>query len=85
MGFEIPERGCVQVSMNLTFYQRTAIHTVFEMVREAAASYGLSITHSEIVGMAPAEALIEAAKHYLRMHDFRLDQALELRLLEREE
>lgn len=84
MGFDIPERGCVQVSMNLTYHQRSAIHTVFEMVRSAADSYGASITDSEIVGMSPAEALIDAARHYLRMHDFKTDQVLELRLLEAE-
>jgi glutamate formiminotransferase len=82
MGFDIPERGCVQVSMNLTYFQRSAIHTVFEMVKTAAESHGVAITDSEIVGMAPAAALIEAAKHYLRMHDFRLDQVIELRLLD---
>jgi glutamate formiminotransferase len=82
MGFEIAERGCVQVSMNLTHYRQSALYTVFEMVREAASSHGVAITDSEIVGMTPVEALVDAAKHYLRMHDLRLDQVLELRLLE---
>jgi glutamate formiminotransferase len=82
MGFEIPERACVQVSMNLTYHQRTAIHTVFEMVKEAAASYGANITDSEIVGLAPAAALVDVAKHYLRLHGLKLEQVLELRLLE---
>lgn len=82
MGFEIPERGCVQVSMNLTHHQRTAMHTVFEMVREAAESYGVSITESEVVGMVPANALFDVAQHYLRMHRFSHEQVLEMRLLE---
>lgn len=82
LGLEIPERGCVQVSMNLTYFQRTAIHTVFDIVREAAASYGVSITESEIVGLTPVEALLDASKHYLRMHNFRSEQVLELKLLE---
>lgn len=82
MGFGIPERGCVQVSMNLTDPQRTKLHTVFEMVRTAAESYGACITDSEIVGMVPAPALIDVARHYLRMHDLGTDQVLELRLLE---
>lgn len=82
MGFDIPERSCVQVSMNLTYHQRSALHTVFEMVREAATSHGVSIIESEIVGMAPTEALLEAARHYLRLHSLRMEQMLELRLLE---
>ncbi len=81
LGFEIPERSCVQVSMNLTYFQRSAIHTVFEMVKEAAASFGVAVTESEIVGLVPAEALIDAAKHYLRMHEFDSRQVLELQLV----
>ena len=84
MGFEIAERGCVQVSMNLTNYQKSAIHTVFEMVREAAGTHGVAITESEVVGMLPAAVLIDAAKHYLRMHNFSIDQVLEMRLLDSE-
>jgi glutamate formiminotransferase len=84
MGFDIPERSCVQVSMNLTNYQKSAIHTVFEMVREAAETHGALITESEVVGMLPAAALIDAAKHYLRLHNFGIDQVLEMRLLESE-
>jgi len=84
MGFAIPERGCVQVSMNLTHHQQTAIHTVFEIVKEAAAAYGVTVTESEVVGMTPAAALLDAAQRYLRMHHFRMEQVLELRLLEAE-
>jgi len=84
LGLDIPERGCVQVSMNLTHFQRSAIHTVFEMVRSAAEAHGVAVTDSEIVGLVPAAALLDTAKHYLRMHDFALGQVLELRLLEKE-
>jgi len=84
LGFDIPQRGCVQVSMNLTNPERSSLYTVFEMVREAAASYGVAVTESEIVGMTPAAALIDVARHYLRLHDFSIDQVLELRLLEGE-
>jgi glutamate formiminotransferase len=82
MGFAIPERNCVQVSMNLTNYRRTAIHTVFEMVRTLAESYGVTITASEVVGLVPAAALFDVARHYLRAHDLRNSQVLEMRLLE---
>lgn len=80
MGFDIPERGCVQVSMNLTHHSRSAMYTVFEMVKTAATGHGVSVTDSEIVGMVPAAALIDVARHYLRMHDFTTEQVLELRL-----
>lgn len=82
MGFAIPERGCVQVSMNLTNFQRSSIHTVFEMVRQEAESHGVAVTESELVGLIPAAALFAAARHYLRMHDLQESQVLELRLLE---
>jgi glutamate formiminotransferase / 5-formyltetrahydrofolate cyclo-ligase len=82
LGFEIPERGCVQVSMNLTNFSRSSMASVFEMVKQAAESHGVLVTDSEIVGMVPAAALFDAARHYLRMHDFSQDQVLEVRLLE---
>lgn len=84
LGFDIPERSCVQVSMNLTNHTRTAMHTVFEMVRDEASSYGVSISQSEVVGMVPAAALFDAARHYLRMHELSGDQVLEMRLLQQE-
>lgn len=80
LGIDIPSRGGVQVSMNLTHYEATAMHTVFELVKEEAAAYGLTITGSEVVGLLPLAALADAARHYLRLHDFRLDQILEVRL-----
>ena len=82
LGFSIPERACVQVSMNLTNYERSSLHTVFELVRSAAQSYGVSIRDSEIVGTVPAAALLDVARHYLRLHEFSNNQVLEMCLLE---
>jgi glutamate formiminotransferase len=84
LGIDIPARGQVQVSMNLTNYRRSAIHTVFEMVQSAAASYGVAVTDSEIVGLVPMEALIDAAAFYLRLHGFDRDQILESRIMSSE-
>jgi glutamate formiminotransferase len=84
LGIDIPARGQVQVSMNLTNYRRSAIHTVFEMVRSEAAAHGVSVTDSEIVGLVPMEALIDAARFYLRLHDFDPEQILESRLMSSE-
>jgi glutamate formiminotransferase len=72
--------GQAQVSMNLTDYRRTPIHRVMELIRAEAAHYGQSITRSEIVGLLPAEALMDAARFYLQLSDLSPDQVLENRL-----
>jgi glutamate formiminotransferase len=81
LGLDIPARGQVQVSMNLTNYRRSAIHTVFHLVRDAAEAYGATITDSEIVGLVPLEALLDAARASLRLHHLDDNQILELRLM----
>jgi glutamate formiminotransferase len=72
--------GQAQVSMNLTDYRRTPIHRVIELIRNEAARFGLSITHSEVVGLLPAAALLDAARFYLQISDLSPDQILENRL-----
>jgi len=72
--------GQAQISMNLTDFRRTPIHRVLELIRSEAARYGLAITHSEIVGLLPAQALLDAAQYYLQLHSLSADQILENRL-----
>lgn len=72
--------GQAQISMNLTDYQRTPIHRVTELIRSEAARLGLAITRSEVVGLLPAEALIDAARFYLQLTDLSPNQVLENRL-----
>jgi len=79
-GFRLDDRGIVQVSMNLTNYERTPIFRVFETVKREAARYGVSILESEIVGLVPAAALASAAEFYLQLEGFKADQVLENRL-----
>ncbi len=69
--------GQAQISMNLTDYRRTPIHRVVEMIRSEAARYGLAVTRGEVVGLLPAEALLEAAQYYLQLHDLAPGQVLE--------
>lgn len=69
--------GQAQVSMNLTDYARTPIHRVLELIRAEAANHGLSVTRSEIVGLLPSQALIDAARFYLQLHEFSPSQILE--------
>jgi len=82
MGVELGERGQVQVSINMTNFKKTPLHRVFECVKSEAERYGVSIVGSEIVGLAPADALFAAAEHYLRLEKFTPEQVLETKLLE---
>jgi glutamate formiminotransferase len=79
-GFKLDDRGIVQVSMNLTNYEKTPIFRVFETVKREAARYGVSILESEIVGLVPSAALNAAAQFYLQIEGFKSDQVLENRL-----
>ncbi len=82
LGFEIKDRGCVQVSMNLVNYQKTPIFRVFEMVKSEAARWGTRVTSSEIVGLTPAKSLYDVAEHYLQLEQFSPNQVLEEKLQE---
>ncbi len=77
MGVELSGRGIVQVSMNLVNYKKTPIFRVFETVRLEAARYGVNVVGSELIGMAPMEALIQCADYYLRIEDFDIKQVIE--------
>jgi glutamate formiminotransferase len=79
-GFALQDRGIVQVSMNLTNYEKTPIFRVFDTVKREAARYGVTILESEIVGLIPAAALNAAAEYYLQIAGFKADQVLENKL-----
>jgi glutamate formiminotransferase len=79
-GFKLEDRGIVQVSMNLTNYEKTPIFRVFETVKREAERYGVSILESEIVGLVPSAALNGAAQFYLQIEGFTPDQVLENKL-----
>jgi glutamate formiminotransferase len=79
-GFELKDRGIVQVSMNLTNYEKTPIFRVFETVKREAERYGVTILESEIVGLIPSAALNSAAEYYLQIAGFKSDQVLENKL-----
>ena len=73
-------RGLAQVSMNLTDFEQTPIHRVFEMVKAEAARYGVSPVSSEIVGLIPKKALEQAAEWFLQVENFDSSLVLENRL-----
>ncbi len=80
LGLEIAGRGRAQVSLNLTDYRRTPIHRVLEMVRAEARRYGAEVAETEIVGLVPEEALLDAAEHYLQLNGFDRKNLLERQL-----
>jgi glutamate formiminotransferase len=76
--------GRAQVSINMTDFRSTPLHRVFELIRVEAARYGVLPTESEIVGLVPEDALLDAAEHYLQLNRFKRTQVLERRLSEAE-
>jgi glutamate formiminotransferase len=73
-------RGLAQVSMNLTDFEQTPVHRVFEVVRREAARYGVMPVSSEIVGLIPKKALEQAAEWFLQVENFDSSLILENRL-----
>jgi glutamate formiminotransferase len=80
MGIELADRGIVQVSMNLTNYEKTPIFRVFEMVKREAERYGVMVLESEIIGLVPQGALLASAAWYLQADTFTDQQVLENKL-----
>ena len=80
MGVRLADRGIVQVSINLTNYEKTPMFRVFEAVTREAARYGVNVLESEIVGLVPAAALVGAAEHFLQLTSFTPEQILENKL-----
>ncbi|WP_423225138.1 glutamate formimidoyltransferase [Candidatus Amarolinea aalborgensis] len=72
--------GKAQVSMNLTDFMQTPIHRAVEMIRSEAARYGCGIERTELVGMIPQQALLDAAQWYLQIDNFTPEMVLENRV-----
>lgn len=72
--------GRAQVSINVTDFRRTPVHQIFELVRVEAARYGVMPAESEVIGLIPRDALIDAAEYYLHLNTFRRTQILEDRI-----
>jgi glutamate formiminotransferase len=80
LGVDISGRKVAQVSMNMTDFTKTPLFRVVETIRNEAARYGVGIAGSEIVGLVPAQALLDSAEHYLQLTGFSSRQVLETRL-----
>ena len=70
MGVDLKARGLAQVSINLTDFEQTPLHRVFEMVKRDAERHGCAIVGSEIVGLLPRKAIELTAEFYLQLENF---------------
>jgi glutamate formiminotransferase / formiminotetrahydrofolate cyclodeaminase len=81
LGFELSDRGIVQVSMNMVNFEGTPLFRAFEMIKREAERYGVPVIGSEIVGLVPQKALNDSADFYLQLENFSENQILEHRLV----
>ncbi|HEY2017862.1 MAG TPA: glutamate formimidoyltransferase [Bryobacteraceae bacterium] len=82
MGVMLGSRNLAQVSINLTDFEQTPMHLVFETVRREAERYGVPVVGSEIVGLIPKKAVEMSAEYFLRYENFRPELVLENRIAE---
>lgn len=80
MGVLLESRNLAQVSMNLTDFEVTPLHVVFEAIEREALAMGVRIVSSEIIGLMPSRAMAQAAAHFLHCENYRDDSLLETRL-----
>jgi glutamate formiminotransferase len=81
IGLSLKEEGMVQVSMNLTHYEKTPVPMVAEAVKREAARYGVNVVGTELVGPVPLGAMGQVFRYYLQAHDFSMDQIIETSLI----
>ena len=80
MGVELKARNLAQVSINLTDYEQTPMHRVYELVKREAERYGAVPVGSEIVGLVPKKAIEMAADYFLQLENFSPAQVFENKL-----
>jgi glutamate formiminotransferase / formiminotetrahydrofolate cyclodeaminase len=80
MGVMLGSRNIAQVSINLTDFEQTPMHLVYETVRREAERYGVPVVGSEIVGLIPKKSLELSAEYFLRFENFRPELVLEHRI-----
>lgn len=64
IAWHMPHYGCTQVSCNLIDYHKTSLATLFETCKKEASAFGITLTGSEIIGLVPQEALVQAGNYY---------------------
>lgn len=82
IGVMLEDRKIAQVSMNMVNYEGTPLYRVFEMVKAECRRWGVRIIGSEIVGLTPAKALLDAAEFYMQLENFDcMKQVMEYHLI----
>jgi glutamate formiminotransferase len=82
MGVMLASRNLAQVSINLTDFEQTPLHLVFETVKREAERWGVPVVGSEIVGLIPKKAIEMSAEYFVRFENFRPELVLENRVAE---
>jgi glutamate formiminotransferase len=82
LGLDLPTKGLTQVSMNVTDWEAAALHEIVARIAVEAARRGVEVAGSELVGLMPAGAAVEAAGAVLGIEGFEPSRVLELRLLD---
>lgn len=80
LGVDLSEQGMVQISMNMVDTQGTPLYRALEFIKTEAKHYGVPVVGSEIVGLVPLQAMLDAAAYYLKLHGFSGEQVLEKRI-----
>lgn len=70
IGLMLEDRNIAQVSMNMVNFEKCSLYRTFETIKFEARRYGVNIIGSEIIGLAPAKALVDVAEYYLQVEDF---------------
>ena len=70
LGVMLEERNIAQVSINMTDFNRTPLYRVVELVKAEAKRWGVTVIGTEVVGLTPMDALIDAAEYYLQIENF---------------
>ncbi|HEQ4641559.1 TPA: glutamate formimidoyltransferase [Streptococcus pyogenes] len=82
IGVMLEDRHIAQVSMNMVNFEECSLYRTFETIKFEARRYGVNVIGSEVIGLAPAKALIDVAEYYLQVEDFDYNkQVLENHLL----
>jgi glutamate formiminotransferase len=82
MGVMLASRNLAQVSINLTDFEQTPLHLVYETVKREAERWGVPVVGSEIVGLIPKKAIEMSAEYFVRFENFRPELVLENRIAE---
>ncbi len=70
LGVMLEERNIAQVSINMTDFNRTPLYRVVELVKAEAKRWGVNVVGTEVVGLTPMDALLDAAEYYLQIENF---------------